>query len=157
MPFGDSDPAIWGKRGGGVDARRWVRAPPTAFCIYLRTYIKSCMFGAMTATVQQRLAAISEPNRFRIVELLKDGPQPVGSIVDAIGLAQPLVSRHLRLLAEAGVVEVTKRAQQRIYRLHPDAMHVLSDWVQGFAALWVERMDRLGSLLGDDRAPEPNL
>jgi DNA-binding transcriptional ArsR family regulator len=114
------------------------------------------MFGGVAATVQQRLATISEPNRFRIVELLKDGPQPVGGIVDALGLGQPQVSRHLRLLAEAGVVEVTKRAQQRIYRLHPDAMHVISDWVQGFAALWAERMDRLGSLLDDDLAPEPN-
>lgn len=110
----------------------------------------------MTATVQQRLAAISEPNRFRIVELLKDGPHSVGGIVDELGLGQPQVSRHLRLLAEAGVVEMTKRAQQRIYRLHPDAMQGISDWVQGFAALWAERMDRLGALLDDDRAPEQN-
>ncbi len=54
------------------------------------------------------------------------------------------------------MVEVTKQAQQRIYRLHPDAMHLIDHWVQGFAALWTERMDRLGSLLDDDRAPEPN-
>ncbi|WP_394620027.1 ArsR/SmtB family transcription factor [Lentzea sp. JNUCC 0626] len=110
----------------------------------------------MTATVQQRLAVISEPNRFRIVELLKDGPRSVGGIVDELGLGQPQVSRHLRLLAEADVVEVTKQAQQRIYRLHPDAMQVINDWVQGFAALWAERMDRLGALLDDDRAPEQN-
>jgi DNA-binding transcriptional ArsR family regulator len=100
--------------------------------------------------VQQRLTAIAEPNRFRVVELLKDGPQSVGGIVDALGLGQPQVSRHLRLLAEADVVEVTKRAQQRIYRLRPEAMHELSDWVQGFAVLWSERMDRLGSFLEDD-------
>ncbi|GAA4014411.1 metalloregulator ArsR/SmtB family transcription factor [Allokutzneria multivorans] len=104
--------------------------------------------------MQQRMAAISEPNRFRIVEVLKDGPQPVGGIVDALGMGQPQVSRHLRLLAEAGVVEATKRAQQRIYQLRPDAMHVISDWAQGFAALWERRMDRLGSFLDDDRAPE---
>ncbi|RSN18090.1 transcriptional regulator [Streptomyces sp. WAC 05977] len=110
----------------------------------------------MTATVQQRLAAISEPNRFRIVELLREGPQPVGAIVDALGLGQPQVSRHLRLLAEAGVVEATKRAQQRIYRLHPEAMQLISDWVRGFATLWAGRMDRLGSLLDDDRPFEPN-
>jgi DNA-binding transcriptional ArsR family regulator len=121
-------------------------------CIYTLAYLPD-----VVATVQQRLATISEPNRFRIVELLKDGPQPVGGIVDELGLGQPQVSRHLRLLAEADVVEVTKRAQQRIYRLHPDAMHVISDWVNGFAVLWAERMDRLGSLLDDDRAPdEPN-
>lgn len=108
----------------------------------------------MAATVQQRLAAISEPSRFRIVELLKSGPQSVGDIVEALGMGQPQVSRHLRLLAEASVVEVTKRAQQRIYRLHPDAMHLISDWAQGFAALWSARMDRLGSVLDADRAPD---
>ena len=120
-------------------------------------YILLCIFSGVATTVQQRLAVISEPSRFRIVELLKTGPQPVGGIVDALELGQPHVARHLRLLAEAGVVEVTRRAQQRIYRLHPEAMHVISDWVEGFAALWAERMDRLGSLLDDDRAPEPNL
>lgn len=109
------------------------------------------MFPAVTNNVQQRLRAISEPNRLRIVELLKDGPQPVGGIVDALGLGQPQVSRHLRLLAEAGVVQATKRAQQRIYRLHPDSMRELSDWVQGFAVLWSERLDRLDAFLEDDQ------
>ncbi|WP_242907733.1 ArsR/SmtB family transcription factor [Actinomadura terrae] len=103
----------------------------------------------MVNSVQQRLTVISEPNRFRIVELLKDGPLPVGGIVDALGLAQPQVSRHLRLLAEAGVVEVTKRAQQRIYRLNTESMRELGDWARGFAVLWSERMDRLGSFLDD--------
>jgi DNA-binding transcriptional ArsR family regulator len=101
-------------------------------------------------SVQQRLTAISEPNRFRIVELLRGGPQSVGGIVETLGLGQPQVSRHLRLLAEAGVVEVTKRAQQRIYRLRPESMRELSDWLQEFAVLWSERMDRLGSFLEDD-------
>jgi DNA-binding transcriptional ArsR family regulator len=119
-------------------------------CIYVLVYVR-----VVVNSVQQKLTAISESNRFRIVELLRDGPQPVGGIVDALGLGQPQVSRHLRLLAEAGVVEVTKRAQQRIYRLHPESMRELSDWVQGFAALWSERMDRLGSFLEDhDRAPD---
>jgi DNA-binding transcriptional ArsR family regulator len=104
--------------------------------------------------VQQRLTTISEPNRFRIVELLRDGPRSVGEIVDALGLGQPQVSRHLRLLAEAHVVESTKRAQQRIYRLRPESMRELSDWMRGFAVLWSERMDRLGSFLDDDRASD---
>ncbi|WP_344983995.1 metalloregulator ArsR/SmtB family transcription factor [Nonomuraea soli] len=103
----------------------------------------------MVNSVQLRMTAISEPNRFRIVELLREGPHSVGDIVEALGLGQPQVSRHLRLLSEAGVVEVTKRAQQRIYRLHPGAMRELSDWVQGFAVLWSERMDRLGTFLDD--------
>ncbi|MFI6900534.1 ArsR/SmtB family transcription factor [Nonomuraea sp. NPDC050394] len=103
----------------------------------------------MVNNVQLRMTAISEPNRFRIVELLRDGPRAVGDIVEALDLGQPQVSRHLRLLSEAGVVEVTKRAQQRIYRLHPGAMRELSDWAQGFALLWSERMDRLGAFLDD--------
>jgi DNA-binding transcriptional ArsR family regulator len=101
------------------------------------------------ATVQQRLSAIAEPNRFRIVELLRDGPRPVSGIVEALDLPQPHVSRHLRLLAEAGVVEATKQAQQRIYRLRPEAMQAVGDWAQGFAALWSARMDRLGTFLED--------
>ncbi|MFE0150184.1 ArsR/SmtB family transcription factor [Nonomuraea sp. NPDC059007] len=103
----------------------------------------------MVNSVQLRMAAISEPNRFRIVELLRDGPRAVGDIVEALNLGQPQVSRHLRLLSEAGVVEATKQAQQRIYRLHPDAMRELSDWVLGFAVLWSGRMDRLGAFLDD--------
>ncbi|MFS8102450.1 metalloregulator ArsR/SmtB family transcription factor [Lentzea alba] len=104
----------------------------------------------MVSYVQQRMTAIAEPNRFRIVELLKGGPRSVGEIVGALELGQPQVSRHLRLLAEAGVVEATKKAQQRIYRLHPEAMRELSDWAAGFAELWSARMDRLDAFLDDD-------
>ena len=119
--------------------------------IHLYVYTPACIFGVVADNVQQRLTTISEPNRFRIVELLRDGPRSVGEIVDALSLGQPQVSRHLRLLAEADVVESTKRAQQRIYRLRPESMRELSNWARGFAVLWSERMDRLGSLLDDDR------
>jgi DNA-binding transcriptional ArsR family regulator len=108
--------------------------------------------------LQQRLTAISEPSRFRIVELLRDGPRSVGEIVDVLGLLQPHVSRHLRLLAEAGVVDATRQAQQRIYRLRPEAMREISDWAHGFAALWSARMDRLGGFLetSDEHRDETN-
>ena len=108
--------------------------------------------------LQQRLTAISEPSRFRIVELLRDGPRSVGEIVDVLGLLQPHVSRHLRLLAEAGVVDATRQAQQRIYRLRPEAMREISDWAHGFAALWSARMDRLGDFLeaSDEHRDETN-
>lgn len=103
----------------------------------------------MNDTLQRQLTAISEPNRFRIVELLRDGPQSVGGIVDDLDLGQPQVSRHLRLLTEAGVVASTKQAQRRIYRLRPEPMRELSDWAQGFAGLWSDRLDRLGSILDE--------
>ena len=108
----------------------------------------------MTDTIQRRLTAIAEPNRFRIVELLRDGPRSVGGIVVDLDMGQSQVSRHLRLLAEAGVVDATKRAQQRIYRLRPDSMRELSDWTQRFAGLWSERMDRLGSFLDETQIGE---
>lgn len=103
----------------------------------------------MTETMQRTLTAISEPSRFRIVELLRDGPRSVGGIVDDLDMGQPQVSRHLRLLAEAGVVSATKQAQRRIYELRPEPMRELSDWSQQFAGLWSDRMDRLGSLLDE--------
>lgn len=97
--------------------------------------------------VQQQLGAISEPTRFRIVELLRTGPRSVGSITDALSLGQPQVSRHLHILADAGVVEAAKRAQQRIYQLRPEPMYGIEEWIQGYAAIWTQRMDRLDHLL----------
>lgn len=105
--------------------------------------------------MQERLSVISEPNRFRIVELLKRGPRPVGSIVGALGIGQPQVSRHLRILAEAGVVGATRHAQQRIYRLEPEPLHEIGEWIQGYADLWADRMDRLGAFLEHDDRKEP--
>ena len=103
--------------------------------------------------VQLRLSAIAEPNRFRIVELLRQGSRPVGSIVDELGLGQPQVSRHLRILAEAGVVESTKQAQQRIYRLRLEPIRDFGDWIERYAALWSDRMDRLGDHLAGPSEP----
>ena len=103
--------------------------------------------------VQLRLSAIAEPNRFRIVELLRQGPRAVGGIVDELGMGQPQVSRHLRILAEAGIVESTKHAQQRIYRLRPEPIRTLGDWVERYAELWSDRMDRLGDHLAGPGEP----
>jgi DNA-binding transcriptional ArsR family regulator len=105
--------------------------------------------------IQLRLGAIAEPNRFRIVELLRQGSRPVGSIVDELGLGQPQVSRHLRILAEAGIVESTRQAQQRIYHLRPEPIRELGDWVERYAALWTERMDRLEQHLAGSAGPNP--
>lgn len=118
--------------------------------MFLHVYMFECILAGMVDTVQQRLTAIAEPNRFRIVELLGDGPRSVGGIVDDLGLGQPQVSRHLRLLAEAGMVEATKQAQRRIYRLRPEPMRELNDWTQRFAGLWSDRMDRLDAFLETD-------
>jgi DNA-binding transcriptional ArsR family regulator len=96
------------------------------------------------ASTLQRMAAVAEPTRFRIVELLAAGPRPVGRIVEQLGVGQPQVSRHLRILTTAGVVAATPRAQQRIYRVRPEPFEELGDWAQSVAS-WAERMDRFAA------------
>ena len=95
------------------------------------------------------LIALAEPNRKRIVELLREGPRPVGEIVTKLKLRQPQVSKHLRVLSEAGVVEVHPVAQQRFYSLRPQAFRELSSWVDTYRRLWEEQMDRFDQVLQD--------
>lgn len=102
-----------------------------------------------------RLGALAEPNRFRIVELLRAGPRSVGGIVTALDLGQPQVSRHLRILGEAGLVEVHKQAQQRIYRLRPQPFQELDAWIATFTRIWEDRMDQLDDLLREPQDGGP--
>jgi len=97
----------------------------------------------------ETLTALAEPHRFEIVELLRDGPRPVGEIVDRLGLHQPQVSKHLRVLSDAGLVEVHAAAQRRIYKLRPQPLHELDMWLESYRRLWDERFDRLDDLLTD--------
>jgi DNA-binding transcriptional ArsR family regulator len=97
--------------------------------------------------VLETLTALAEANRFRIVELLKDGPRPVGAIGEALRLAQPQVSKHLRVLKEAGVVEVEPRAQQRVYGLRAHSLRELNDWIESYRALWEDRFAELEGVL----------
>ena len=93
------------------------------------------------------LTALAEPNRLQIVDLLLAGPRPVGDIVDELHLRQPQVSKHLRVLSDAGLVEVRPVAQQRIYSLNPQAFRELDDWLESFRRLWEERLDRFDAVL----------
>ena len=92
-------------------------------------------------------AALGEPNRLRIVELLGGGPRSVGDIVDALGIRQPQVSKHLKVLGESGFVAVQPVARQRIYRLEPAPFAAIGQWVESFERLWETRLDSLGALL----------
>ena len=92
-------------------------------------------------------AALGEPRRLEIVELLRRRPFSVGDIADALGIRQPQVSKHLKVLREAGVVEVEPVARQRIYQLAPAAFEELADWVGSFEVLWEQRLDSLGGVL----------
>jgi DNA-binding transcriptional ArsR family regulator len=89
------------------------------------------------------LMALAEPNRLRIVELLREGPRPVGQIAERLSMRQPQVSKHLRVLNEAGLVRVQPVAQQRIYKLQPKPFQELDSWVDTFKRLWEDRLDTL--------------
>ncbi|MGH2484934.1 MAG: ArsR/SmtB family transcription factor [Ktedonobacterales bacterium] len=95
------------------------------------------------------LDALAEPNRLHIVELLRDGPCSVGEIAERLALRQPQVSKHLRVLSDAGIVEAHAVAQQRIYQLRPQPFDELDTWVESYRHLWEARFDRLETYLRD--------
>ena len=91
--------------------------------------------------------ALTEPHRLHIVELLRDGPLTVGEITERLGLQQPQVSKHLKVLSEAAIVEVQPQANRRIYRLRREPFQELETWLHSFRRLWEERFDRLDDYL----------
>jgi DNA-binding transcriptional ArsR family regulator len=104
------------------------------------------LFG-YTRTMKTLWTALTEPNRFHIVELLRDGPLTVGEITERLGLQQPQVSKHLKVLSEAGIVEVQPQANRRIYTLRREPFQELEAWLHSFRRLWEERFDRLDDYL----------
>jgi DNA-binding transcriptional ArsR family regulator len=89
------------------------------------------------------LQVLGEPNRQTILSVLRDGERPVGELVDELGLSQPAVSKHLRVLKEAGLVEVRPDAQRRLYRIRPEPLVELDAWLAPYRRLWTRRLDRL--------------
>jgi DNA-binding transcriptional ArsR family regulator len=102
----------------------------------------------------QTFTALAEPNRLAIVELLRGGPQPVGAIGDRLKMYQPQVSKHLRVLRDAGLVEVEPRAQQRLYALRQQPLRELDVWLDRFRAMWDERLANLERYLLEMEAME---
>ncbi|RCX19717.1 ArsR family transcriptional regulator [Fontibacillus phaseoli] len=92
-------------------------------------------------------SALAEPNRLHIVELLRGGPLTVGEIAERLGLRQPQVSKHLRVLSDSGLVEVYPRANRRIYKLRPQPFLELNDWIHSFRTIWEGRLERLDDYL----------
>jgi DNA-binding transcriptional ArsR family regulator len=105
-------------------------------------------------TVLETFAALADPNRFRIVELLRSGPRPVNDIGDRLRLNQPQVSKHLRVLKEAGLVDVEPRAQQRLYELRAPPLRRLHDWLERYRDLWDARFEELDELIEELKANE---
>jgi DNA-binding transcriptional ArsR family regulator len=92
-------------------------------------------------------AVLAEPNRLHIIDFLHKGPHSVNEIVTYLGLKQPLVSKHLRILCGAGIVRVRPRAQQRIYELEDVRFKELGVWLDTFADVWTNRLEAFDDYL----------
>ena len=92
-------------------------------------------------------SALAEPNRFRIVELLRDGPLTVGEVAERLQIRQPQASKHLRVLLEAGLVEVQAVANRRNYSLRWETFQELERWLESYRRTWSERYDNLENYL----------
>src|SRR5437660_9698628 len=94
------------------------------------------------------LEVLAEPSRRRILDLLLSSERPVGELVKETELSQPSVSKHLRVLRDSGLVEVRSEAQRRIYRVRPEPMRELDEWLAPYRRLWASRLDALEQHLG---------
>jgi DNA-binding transcriptional ArsR family regulator len=88
-------------------------------------------------------AALAEPSRRTILEVLREGERPVGDLVDRLQLSQPAVSKHLRVLREAGLVESRTDAQRRLYRIRPEPLADIDAWLEPYRRLWTRSLDAL--------------
>lgn len=93
---------------------------------------------------------LADPRRRRILELLREGELPVGVLVEQLGISQPGVSKHLRILREAGLVEVRQDAQRRLYRLRPEPLREVDAWLAPYRQFWEDRLDALEAYLGGE-------
>lgn len=109
---------------------------------------------ARAATTADAFNAVAEPRRRQILDALAGGERPVNDLVRLLGLAQPQVSKHLRVLREVGAVDVREEGRQRLYRLNGRALKPIHDWVKDFERTWSERFDRLEIVLEELKAKE---
>lgn len=101
-------------------------------------------------------SALSEPNRLRIVELLRNSPLTVGEIADQLGIRQPQASKHLKVLKDAGLVEVQPITNRRVYKLRKEPFKELDAWLDSYRRVWDERFDRLENYLQDLQRKDVN-
>jgi DNA-binding transcriptional ArsR family regulator len=109
---------------------------------------------ARAATTADAFNAVAEPRRRQILDALATGERPVGELVDLLGLAQPQVSKHLRVLREVGAVEVRDAGRQRLYRVNGRALKPIHDWVSAYERTWSERFERLDVVLEELKRKE---
>src|SRR5829696_5547160 len=104
---------------------------------------------ARAATTSDAFNAVAEPRRREIIAVLAAGEHPVNDLVAALGMTQPQVSKHLRVLREVGVVQVRDAGRRRLYRVDGDALKPISDWVGQYEALWTERFELFDGVVDD--------
>ena len=120
----------------------------------LHIYMADGMLVAMPAEIAV-LEAIAEPTRQRILDAVRVGERSVGELVEKVGMHQPGVSRHLKVLRDAGLVEVRRDAQRRLYRLRPEPLMELDAWLEPYRAEWTARLDSLERHLRSAAKPIP--
>ncbi len=109
---------------------------------------------ARAATTADAFNAVAEPRRRQILDALVGGERPVNDLVRVLGLAQPQVSKHLRVLREVGAVDVRDRGRQRLYRLNGKALKPIHDWVKEYERSWSERFEQLDAVLEELKQKE---
>jgi DNA-binding transcriptional ArsR family regulator len=109
---------------------------------------------ARAATTTDAFNAVAEPRRRQILEILAGGERPVNDLVARLGLGQPQVSKHLRVLREVGLVKVRDEGRQRVYRLEGRPLKSIHDWLQDFEQAWNERFDAMDDVLNELKAKE---
>jgi DNA-binding transcriptional ArsR family regulator len=109
---------------------------------------------ARAATTADAFNAVAEPRRRQILDALSGGERPVGDLVRLLGLAQPQVSKHLRVLREVGAVDVREDGRQRVYRVNGHALKPIHDWVSAYERFWSERLEELDVVLQDLKKEE---
>jgi DNA-binding transcriptional ArsR family regulator len=109
---------------------------------------------ARAATTADAFNAVAEPRRRQLLDALAGGERPVNDLVRVLGLAQPQVSKHLRVLREVGAVDVREDGRRRLYRLNGRALKPIHDWVRNYERLWSERFVELDDVLEDLKQKE---
>jgi DNA-binding transcriptional ArsR family regulator len=109
---------------------------------------------ARAATTADTFNAVAEPRRRAILDVLAEGERPVNDLVGLLGIPQPQVSKHLRVLREVGAVRVRDEGRQRLYRLNGHALKPIHDWVSNYERLWSHRFEQLDLVLEDLKRKE---
>jgi DNA-binding transcriptional ArsR family regulator len=102
---------------------------------------------ARAASTADAFNAVAEPRRRDILDVLSGGERPVNDLVGLLGLPQPQVSKHLRVLREVGLVDVREHGRQRLYRINGDPLKPIHDWVRNYEKTWTGRFEALDELL----------